>query len=112
MFGLKRKSKRDIFRYWDGERWRGADPVLVVRKLSSHPLFSLEKHPVDLQSNQLATQNEAIAVTVGAMRDVFGVKPWDDVTDKGLTERETLALFHNLLSYLEGVKKNGSGPPT
>lgn len=102
-----RQGRRDIFRFWDGERDRGADPLSIYRAMLAHPEFVASKH------YDLAIKGDlpAIDITVRAVRELFGVRAWTD-SHAGLTEGECLTLLRNFFAYLNALKKNGSPPPT
>lgn len=97
--------RRAIFRYFDGQRQRGIDPLAATRAFHQHPTFNLERHLPGLDEGDA----ESIELTVKAMRDIFGIKPWEQ---GGLTEAETLNVLRDFDVYLDLVKKNGSPLPT
>lgn len=106
----KNERSRDIFRYWDGTRERGADPIKILRALIGDEKFNAEVHP-DLA---LAGDIEAMAVTMDATRKVFGLSEYSDADgrDSGLTDGETLELLNRFGEYMESLKKSTSGPLT
>lgn len=115
MFGflqsIKRKwlrGRKQIFQFWDGQSWRYADPMVIVRGLQDHPTFNWERDPVLVSTGDLS----ALKVCADAVRDVFGVTPFDGSTGKGLTEGECLGLLSEFSAYLGAVKKNGNPSPT
>lgn len=99
-----RNRNRAIFRYWDGQRWRAADPIEIYRGIKQHPEFNIDRHP------QLhdAGDDDATRICLQATRDVFGVKPF---AEGGLTETETIEVLGTYFDWIQRVKKNGSGPP-
>lgn len=114
MFGilqsLRRKwlrGRKQIFQFWDGTAWRYADPMVIVRGLQDHPTFNWDRDPALVAVGDLS----ALKVCADAVRDVFGVLPFDGGTGVGLTEGECLALLGEFSSYLGTVKKNGNPPP-
>ena len=110
-------QNRDIFRFWDGEEDRGIAPLRAYRALLAHPDFDWEVHPglIDQMDSEDAHLRDmaiqASELTVQAVRDVFGVRPWTDQTP-GLTESEMISLLIGFVDYLVGVKKNTSPSPT
>ena len=100
--------ERRIFRYFDGQRWRAADPLRAYRQLLTHPTFSIEKHPEMCD----AGDEEALRITLAAMTEIFGLHAWDDATLTGLPEFEILDLFVAFNAYLDGLKKSTSPNPT
>lgn len=99
--------RRAIYRYWDGKRFRRADPMVLYRSLMSHPKFDLSTHPQFIDENQ-----EDRDITLSAIRDVFGVKAFDGLTGEGLTEEETVQLLWAFVSYCTAKKKSVSPSPT
>lgn len=99
--------QRAIFRYWDGSRFRNADPWALYRALQLHNRFTWEHLKlVEIEDA------EAIEITLEAVRDVFGVQAFDGETRRGLTESETIALIESFEDYVAIVKKKVSHSPT
>lgn len=96
---------RAIFRYWDGQKFRCADPITLWRAIKAHPRFNLENHPVMHD----AGDDEATLICLEATRDIFGVKP---VEAGGLTEIQTLDLLGSYFDWVHEVKKNISSSVT
>lgn len=117
MFGLKkRRSEKQIFRYFDGKKERGADPIKTFRAILSHPKFNLQEHMASLMddgpSADTAVQTEASQIAVDSVREIFGLTGWSEDTPDGLTEIETLEVLADFIIYMDGLKKNGNGQPT
>ena len=113
LLGLfNRPRKREIYRYHDGQRTRGADPIEVLRKMGNHEKFVFEKHVAECASPEPAISEPAAEISIAATRDIFGIKPWSDETESGLTELETLAVLNGFCEFIDGLKKNGNGQPT
>jgi len=112
----RREANRDIFRFWDGHKVRGVDPLRAYRAMLAHPEFDWELHPTlidQMDSDNAGQRNIAIAaseVTIRAIRDVFGIRAWSNKS-RGLTEAETIALLVSFVEFLVGVKKNGNPTP-
>lgn len=104
-FFKNRKENRDIYEYWDGEKDRTADPLVLW-----HNLFSDEE--VDLISDlQKAAegQMEAHERISELVRKTFSVKPYEE---GGLTRIELHALAQDfLLVYCEELKKKRGPMP-
>ncbi|HEY1601733.1 MAG TPA: hypothetical protein VGG64_19185 [Pirellulales bacterium] len=103
--------QREIFRYWDGTKERGADPLVVLRALVTDSEFDIKTDP------ELAAQGIADATdrTLKAIRRVLSVRPWETLAcgkEVGLTDAETLELLSDFGLYLDGLKKNSSLTPT
>lgn len=107
-----RKTQREIFRYWDGLRWRAIDPMVVFRSMSSHPEFNPEVHIPLLASDNLELQQQAAPIAVAATRQIFGIEAFADGHEGGLTELETLAVLNDFCEFADGLKKNGNGQQT
>lgn len=107
---------RHIFRYFDGVKERGIDPVLVARRIASHPTFNPEVHWAGAMLDP--PDVEAMGVLVDAVRDVFEVQAWSEVSagqEIGLTETECITLYGQFLAYTSELKKSTesklTGPP-
>lgn len=106
---FSRNRGRDVFRFYDGRRWREIDPFIPARVLFSHPKFDWDETLVLLTMPRVKPQLETAAVIVQAVQDAFKVKPFDQ---GGLTELEAIDLLYDFRDYLGNVKKNGSLFPT
>lgn len=96
---------RGLFLYFDGRRWRSADPLAVARAFFTHPSFDWDETPELLRSGVATVQLEAFRVIGLTVREVFAIEPVDR---GGLTDRECLDLLASFRHYLGDVKKNGS----
>jgi hypothetical protein len=105
LWNWRKNRERDIFRFWDGRENRRIDPLKAFRELRAHKTFNADEH---LEALKTADDEEAIAATVEAAHDVFGIKP---LSEGGLTEAECIALVDVFYGYLEAVKKNSKTPP-
>lgn len=103
---------RNIFRFFDGEKERGIDPLLVARRIASHPTFNPEVHWAGIKMDP--PDMESVGIVVDAVRDVFEVQGWHEVDGQevGLTEDECIGLFGQFLIYTDSLKKNIEPNPT
>jgi hypothetical protein len=110
------RRRREIFRYFDGQAIRFADPLAIVRALDEHETYLEEKHFDEClrlaeKGASSGTKEErlryhrAAAVCVDAVRKAFGILPYDQ---GGLQIGECLDLLASFIDYLDGVKKNTS----
>ena len=111
MWKWLRRYREGIFRYFDGTRWRCADPIAVFRSLQSHPEFDLATTPKMAGVDDPKIKFDAIRKCADAVRVAFGVQPLDD-TGAGLTEEECCALLVRFSQFAEGLKKSTSTQPT
>jgi hypothetical protein len=112
IFGRAKPAERQIFRYWDGEKERHADPIEMFRRMAVHDTFDLEGHLKDLTASVPQVQLEAEQITVDAVREIFGVKAWSEDCPTGLTRGETMNLLGQFIMYTDALKKNGNGHQT
>lgn len=113
-----RNRGRAIFRFWDGERKRSIDPMVVYRRLNDHPRFDWDSDPKLFENIgderpliRQAAEN-AIQKCVEATRDAFEVRAFDGIGGGGLTEVETMSLFESFCGYMGVLKKNTDQPQT
>lgn len=99
---LDRERGRQIFRFWDGRKMRGMDPLVAFGGLVNHPKYNSETTPLLAQTGD----EEAYRTMLGAARDVFGVQPWSE--SGGLTEIETMQLMYQFADFMAELKKSGS----
>lgn len=90
--------RRAIFRFWDGRRVRGVDPIAVVRALRADDEYDEETH-LKLAD---AGHDDAIRITAAAVRRAFGMAGF---AGGGLTDLECLAVLLQFLNYLTDLKK-------
>lgn len=102
-------ERRDIFTYWNGRRYRKADPFAIYRGLATHPTFDWEADPPMLSVPDIDAVLEASLKIATAIRDVFDIPPVDQ---GGLTERECADLLKQYCAYQYAVKKNIKPSPT
>lgn len=99
------RDPRGLFRFFDGRRWRWADPLAVARALFTHPGFDWDETPQLLLTGRAEMQLQACRIIGVAVRAAFQVQTLDE---GGLSERECLDLLTSFRTYLGDVKKNGS----
>lgn len=110
---LKGFESRDIFRYWDGRRYRFGDPWAIFRATMADPEFDWETTPSLIQmeaadNDSLRTKFDAMLVASTMVRKVFSVPPFEQ---GGLTDNECLALLWSFSAYVGAIKKNTSPTP-
>jgi hypothetical protein len=108
LFRRRAERQRQIFRYFDGVRRRGIDPIAAYRALASDPDFRYDLHVQGCLEGDL----ESIQITLAAVRRTFDVRPWNEATERGLTEEETLELLPQFYDYMESLKKNTAPWPS
>lgn len=103
---------RLLFRYWDGQRIRRGDPIVLWRNLMTDKRFDF-KSCIERQNNEtyFAFPNEVFPVPNGAtqecaivIRDSFGIPEFGD--SQGLSENELIALGKSFLEYVHFLKKS------
>lgn len=103
------RDPRGIFHYWDGQRWRNGDPIVLTRSLMSHPVFDWDADPVKIADPDPAVSMPAIEMVSNTVREIFDIPHF---VNGGLTETELCQLLWAFQTYLATLKKNGSGPQT
>ena len=73
----------------------------------SHPKLDTETHLALIDDDP-----ECRAIALGAIRDVFHVKPYNGHNGTGLTQEETFGLLWNFFNYCHAKKKNINPSPT
>lgn len=101
LFG--RRSRRDIFEFFDGEKRRRIDPLAVLRQLNANPTFSDNLRLLHAAKDEDQFTAAANAEVLAAIRAAFGVQPVGDTG--GLTETETAQLFDDFWAFVEDLKK-------
>jgi hypothetical protein len=116
--GRGRKRQRQLFEFFDGSRFRLADPWPIYRQLYNDDEFVIGSGPEDPASMLLAAielQEPEFSKAVACGHRAFGTKPFDGRS--GLTEGEVVNLIADFIEWCDAlVKKNVglpiSSPPT
>jgi hypothetical protein len=103
----RRSRSRAVFRFWDGFRWRYADPLEAIFALHVHPEYNYRKHPFQADRGN----HEAIAIIATAVSDALDVPAFNEKTMQGLTITERLQVFVDLNDYLARQKKSTDETP-
>jgi hypothetical protein len=105
--------RRALFRYWDGAKWRAADPLLILRGIAEHPKLTVEHLNLLSAPGGIPQEMalEAFDTVIGAARDIFGIKEWNE-SQRGLTQAETRDLLSRFMAFVNSLKKSGSDTPT
>jgi hypothetical protein len=90
---------RRIYRYWDGQKQRAADPIELSLALANDPQYLRRNLHEALSGNR-----ESIEIVIGAAKRVFGVQEFKD--GKGLTRAEMVRLVTDFEMYCQALKKN------
>ena len=114
--GLLRRlfEHRNIFRFWDGRRYRRIDPWTAYRATLDYDGWNWDETPKLIaqdgeEAAMLRLKLDAIQTAVDMVRKVFNVRTVDQ---RGLTEEECIALLWQFSSFVFAVKKNGRQPQT
>lgn len=109
--------QRNIFRYYDGSRWRRADPLVVGMKLEElcpeylDLLELIGKDPLTapvgpVRTDLITQQKEAAKKIAEVSRTVFNVTPLSD-TD-GLTGPEAIGVLTNYFLFMEKIAEGAN----
>jgi hypothetical protein len=99
---------RGLFGFSDGARVRYVDPIAIIVAMEAHPEYRFDLHP----SRVADGEKEAIATTVDAVRNAFGIPKFSQVGKPGLTQRECLALFNAFCNFVGTQKKSTESTAT
>lgn len=102
-------KERRIFYYYDGEKVREADPMVLFRRYDAVRADFVTAYKV-AQSPAKDAGAEAVKAA-GMIHSVFGTRPFEQ-GQGGLTEDEVYDLLYKFMDYCESVKKNSSQSPT
>lgn len=101
-------ARRDIFRYWDGRKWRTIDPLPVWFAICGDKEFSLKE---DLRK-AMDGDPEAMMVAQALIQRVFGVTAYDGQRRTGLTVAQANWLLADFIGYMLALKKKHAPSPT
>lgn len=106
MFGWLRRwlfrRQRFIFQFWDGRRYRYADPIAVHLALQEDPEFEFRRHMLDIDQGV----PEATHIACRAVQRAFGVEAYDEAKRTGLLVGEQLGLLLAFYRWIEVQKKS------
>ncbi len=127
MFGIltwwrnrRARKRRNLFEFFDGKRFRLADPWPIYRQLYNDEEFIVGKDrddPADMLVDALNLEEPAFSKCVACGHRALGTKPLNSTTGEGLSEIEVVATVEEFLLWCDALlKKNGglltSSPPT
>lgn len=102
------EAQRNLFRFWDGRKWRAVDPWSTWRAIVNCKTFDF--------SNRLflveAGEDDEVRACVSALCQIFGVERYNDETKVGMTDWEILSIYLALRNDCDALKKNTSAGPT
>lgn len=109
------QRQREIFRYFNGAREVGIDPLQAIRDLAEDPAFDIDKTPKLAVNPDLQIAKKHSAIMLAAVRRVFGLPVWSEDAignQRGVLDSEVYELYGRFGAYLGSLKKSTSLPPT
>ncbi len=100
-------GEQRIYHYWDGEKKRSVDPVLIYRKYMDRA--DTFKHHFTLARSQHSQARKGYADLIDEICKLFDVKVYEE-GGKGLTEESLMGLFQHFFTFNETLKKSWSSP--
>lgn len=96
-------TEQNIYHYWDGERKRSVDPMVIYKKyMAKADVF---KHHITLAKSMHSQSAKGQDDLMAEICLLFDVKRYEEGKG-GLTEDSLAALFNHYFEYNETVKKN------
>lgn len=103
-------EERQIYRFFDGTKQRGVDPLATWRRFVTAPDFDAA---ADLQSVIDRPEDmESIARVVTAARAALKVGEYNDEDGSGLTDTEVLQAIGGLVVFMQDLQKKMPISPT
>lgn len=106
--GRKVLKNRMLYPYWDGTKRRYGDPFKIWRELKNNGIVDLDAVAPLVDAGQEPETTKSVEAIAAA----FQVRRWNEATKSGLTDWEVLALYWEMASFIEALKKNISPGPT
>ena len=97
----RRDTRSGLFRFNDGINNRSVDPITTLLSLEGHKELLLHVHPEQARDGN----KDAIRICTDAIQTSFGVSPFIDSKQPGLTVTEMLNLLAVFVYYCETQKK-------
>ena len=104
----RRDTRNGLFRFNDGINNRSVDPITTLLSLEGHKELLLHVHPQQARDGN----KEAIRICTDAIQTSFGVLPFTDSKQPGLTVTEMLNLLAVFVYYCETQKKSSNASVT
>lgn len=98
-------NPHNLFVYFDGRRWRTADPLVVTRDFMTLPGFDWDEIVSQLRVANAIEQLHHVGNISRAVRKVLSIP---EHADGGLTEIQCFDLFGTFRNLMGDVKKNGN----
>lgn len=97
------ERQREIFRFWDGEKERGVDPLVIWTNLWGDDSIDVDVEFKRIANNEL----ESTVEVVKAARNWFSIKPFTvtDSGEEGLTDLEVCDVLRDFLTFVNEIKK-------
>ncbi len=100
-------SDRFIYTFWDGSRTRKIDPMEVQNTLNTIPDFDLDLDFKMATAELIPDKEKAKALqrVISAIRKAFGIEPYCDSPESGLTGGECMSVFVDFAQFIDELKK-------
>lgn len=105
------RRRKAVFVFWDGFRTRRIDPMIVYRRLRSHPEFDWSATPKMLEVQDERERLDAMRLIAEAVRGAFEVPPMNG-DGNGLTEAMCVQLLSRFTVWIAYLAKKRDGLPT
>lgn len=109
----RRRQQRNLFEFWDGSKFRLADPWPIYRQLYNDDEFVVgggKDDPAGMLGAFIDLQEPEFSKAIRCGHRAFGTKPFDGRV--GLTEGEVSQLIGDFLLWCEDCVKKNDGSPT
>lgn len=108
------EQERNIFEYFDGEKKLFGDPLALQRKIrialgADWDFVREHTGPGDHEEPQ---KSIAHGKMLAAVREAFGMRPFDPLSGKGATDKLCLATWNTFSSWLDEKKNPPVTSPT
>ena len=92
--------------YWDGEKVRRKDPMVLQMALTGHPEFNPATHPtIMFEDNQMG--KDAYDLCLGAWRSTFEMAPFSDEEGvAGATDIQVIQVYKQFSEFIGDQKKS------
>lgn len=104
----QKQRDRGMFFFHDGKSRRAVDPISVMMAFEAHAEYNSEIHPRLVQ----AGNQNAILITLDAIKKAFAVVEFTEQGKPGLTVNEMLELWMAFYLWADAQKKNIEFSPT
>jgi len=109
---MSEPDDRHVFRYFDGAREVYGDPYVLQRELRHALGRDVGEVLAEARAGDEILAYAAATLLLAAVRQAFGMAPWNPETNQGAQELHCRRALNGLLDFFAGPASASGSPPT